>query len=111
MVQPPLKRPPGPAERHPRGRKVFLVAVAVLSLGVAAGSGFAIATIRHVESQITKLEVGQGCADPDCLSAVVPEAQCSKVACNFLVLGSDSRQGFVQNTQVAGERADTIIVV
>jgi LCP family protein required for cell wall assembly len=78
---------------------------------VAAGSGFAIATIHHVESQITKLDVGQGCTDPDCLSAVEPETQCSKKACNFLVLGSDSRQGFVQNTQVAGQRADTIIVV
>jgi LCP family protein required for cell wall assembly len=85
--------------------------VAVLSLGVAAGSGFAIATIHSVESQITKLNVGPGCTEPNCLPDVVPESQCSAKPCNFLILGSDSRQGFAQDTQVAGQRADTIIVV
>jgi LCP family protein required for cell wall assembly len=106
-----------PAPRH-RARTTFLVLAGVLSLMVAAGSGFAIATIRRVDRNITKLPVGSKCKGPECLSNVDPV--CIRKACTFLVLGSDSRRGLTKKQQqqlgtnsrfVAGQRADTIIVV
>jgi LCP family protein required for cell wall assembly len=96
----------------------FLVLAGVLSLLVAAGSGFAIATIRRVDRSIIKIPVGSGCKGPECLSNVDPV--CIREACTFLVLGSDSRRGLTKKQQqqlgtnsrfVAGQRADTIIVV
>src|SRR5439155_25588632 len=86
MGDPPSRRP----RRH-RLRVTLLSLCGVLSLAVAAGSGFAIATIRHVESNIVKVQVGSGCTDPDCLPHV--DAECTDKVCNFLVLGSDSRKG------------------
>jgi LCP family protein required for cell wall assembly len=87
----------------------FLVLAGVLSLLVAVGSGFAIATIRRVEIGINKLPVGRGCAGAECLKDVDPI--CVREACTFLVLGSDSRKGFARHTQVTGQRSDTILVV
>jgi LCP family protein required for cell wall assembly len=85
----------------------------MFSLLVAAGSGFGIATIRHVESQVIKVPVGAGCTAKDCLPSVEPA--CIKKACTFLILGSDSRQGlsgsFGNSNDVTGQRADTIILV
>ncbi len=98
--------------RH-RGTRVFLVLVSIIAVLVAVGSGFGIATIRHVEGQVTKVKVGKGCSGNDCLPSVEP--QCIEEACTFLILGSDSRQGltgsFGTSNDVTGERADTIILV
>lgn len=89
----------------------------VLSLLVAVGSGFAIATIRHVEGHITRLDVGKDCKGEGCLPDVDPI--CIRKACTFLVLGSDSRQGLTRRQQrvlgsskwTSGQRSDTIILV
>ena len=110
MVQTPPKPDVGRTPAHPRARKSFLVLAGLLSIAVAAGSGLGIATIRHVEGQLIKIDVGAGCQG-NCLPDVVPEPQCSKKPCTFLILGSDSREGFVKNTNVEGQRADTIILV
>jgi LCP family protein required for cell wall assembly len=105
------------APRH-RARTTFLVLAGVLSLLVAASSGFAIATIRRVDGGIVKIPVGSGCKGPGCLPSVDPV--CIRKACTFLVLGSDSRQGLTKRQQqqlgtnsrfVTGQRSDTIIVV
>jgi LCP family protein required for cell wall assembly len=96
----------------------FLVAAGVLSLLVAVGSGFAIATIRQVDARIPKIRVGSDCRGPECLPNVDPV--CIREACTFLVLGSDSRKGLTKEQQralrattrqAAGQRADTIILV
>ena len=92
---------------------MFLVLAGVFALLVSVGSGFGIATIRHVESTVVKVKVGKGCTGKDCLPSVEPA--CIKKACTFLILGSDSRRGlsgsFGNPTAVAGQRADTIILV
>ena len=89
---------------------MFLWAALVLSLGIAAGSGLAIASIRHFERTLVKIDVGRGCRGAGCLRDIEP-GPCIREACNFLIIGSDSRRGFRRNTQVEGQRADTIIVV
>jgi LCP family protein required for cell wall assembly len=110
MVQMPSKPDAVATPAHPRARKSFLVLAGLLSIAVAVGSGLAIATIRHVEGQLIKIDVGAGC-EGNCLPDVVPEPKCSAKACTFLILGSDSREGFTENTNVEGQRADTIILV
>jgi LCP family protein required for cell wall assembly len=102
-----------PQPSRTRGTRVFLVLAGLLALAISVGSGLAIATIRHVEGQITKVGVGRGCTGKDCLPSVEPT--CIRKACTFLILGSDSRKGlsgsFGTADEVKGQRADTIIVV
>jgi LCP family protein required for cell wall assembly len=102
--------------RRYRARVVLLAAAGVLSLVVAAGSGFAIGTIHRVEGVIKKLPVDPRCKGQECLSI---DPVCIREACTFLILGSDSRQGlsekeqksFGNSSQVTGQRSDTIILV
>jgi len=70
--------------RGARARTVLLALSGVFALLVAAGSGFAIATIRHVESNIDRVDVGPGCerTDPeDCISSI-PSTGCDQDLCN-----------------------------
>jgi LCP family protein required for cell wall assembly len=89
------------------------VLASVFAVLVSVGSGFGIATIRQAERQVLKVKVGKGCTGKDCLPSV--ESACLKKACTFLILGSDSRKSlsgsFGNSTDVAGQRADTIILV
>jgi LCP family protein required for cell wall assembly len=106
-----------PRQGRPRSAAVALVTAGILALLVAAGSGLSIATIRRVESDIVKIPVGEECSDPGCLRNVTPE--CVGQACNFLILGSDSRKGLSKRQQssignpkeTSGQRADTILLV
>lgn len=108
-------------------RRAFLLLAAGVSVLLVVGSGFAIAGIRYYDSKITKIVVGQKaltdsrCTRPDgtnaCLPSVTPE--CLENVCNWLVIGSDSREELTEQQQlvygdtdrVEGQRADTIIVV
>src|SRR5689334_5356176 len=110
---------PSPTQPPRRGpRIVFLVLAVVLALGIAGGSGLAIATIRHVEGSITKLPVepqtspGQS---PSPCTDCLPITPCVRKVCNYLLLGSDSRKGLPSqygNTKNSpGQRSDTIILV
>jgi LCP family protein required for cell wall assembly len=109
--------PPGPP--HSRTRMGFLIVAGVLALVMAGGSAFAIGEIKHLEGALdaTRIDVGSHCQGSECLSAVNPFCQHS--ACNFLILGSDTRTGLTQQQQqqfgsasnTPGQRADTIIVV
>jgi LCP family protein required for cell wall assembly len=87
------------------------VTAGLLSLAIAAGSGFSIATILKVEGELVKIDTGPRCRGTGCLAHVEP--QCIRRACTFLILGSDSRAGFVAAGQpaVSGKRADTIMLV
>jgi LCP family protein required for cell wall assembly len=103
--------------RRTRGRRAFLVLAAALSVLLVVGSGFAIGGIYYYDGQLTKVSVGTDCTAKGCLRQVTPE--CLRGACNYLVLGSDSRAELSQDQQgsfgdeekVEGQRADTIIVV
>jgi LCP family protein required for cell wall assembly len=100
-------------------RKAFLVTAGLLAIVISVGSGWAIAIINRVESEFDKyshVPSGKKCShdDPSCLGHVKPI--CIRKACNFLVLGSDTRAGLSKRQHVAlgsaaGQRADTIIVV
>lgn len=102
---------------HTRTRKVFLVLAGLLALALAVGSGIAIGGIRYAESKVTTVGVGPGCTENGCLPAVNP--LCVNKACNYLILGSDSRAGFTSAQQaqfgdahhVTGQRSDTIMLV
>src|SRR2546425_4161719 len=80
-----------PLPHRSRARSAFLVLSGVLALLIAVGSGFRIQTIRHVEANILKLDTGPACKGAVCLVHVTP--QCYEHACNYLILGSDSRKG------------------
>jgi len=98
--------------RRTGGRTIFLVLAGLLSLAASAGSGLAIATIRHVEQKVVHIETSPSCTAQDCLP-ITP--QCLDKRCVFLVLGSDSRKGvpkkFGTTKNSPGQRSDTIIVV
>ncbi|HEX9235403.1 MAG TPA: LCP family protein, partial [Actinomycetota bacterium] len=73
--------------------------------------------IHYVNARTTRLTTDVHCQTKSCLP---PLSQCDKHACNFLLLGSDSRAGLSKKQQksigtgpqaVQGQRADTIIVV
>jgi LCP family protein required for cell wall assembly len=104
--------------RSPIPRRIFLVTAGVLSLLLAGGSAFSIYTIHYAEERLTHIKTGKGCTG-DCLPNVDAPEPCSRNPCNFLILGSDSRQGLTKRQQsyygntatVQGQRADTIIFV
>jgi LCP family protein required for cell wall assembly len=95
-----------------RARHTLLAVAGVLSLLLAAGSAVAIGMINHFEAEIQSgaLDTGPRCNTKDCLANVNPI--CVNHACNFLLLGSDSRAGLgkLAEQTVTGQRADTIIV-
>ena len=107
--------------RPPRGphhgiRKAFLLVAGLLSVILAIGSGVAIGGIRYAEVTINTIESGPGCTENACVPHVLP---CTKQACNFLILGSDSRAGlskgeqsqYGSSSQVTGQRSDSILFV
>jgi LCP family protein required for cell wall assembly len=117
MAERPFERPEPRRPRHPGLRKAFLITTAVLGVLVTGGSAVSITSIHHFEGVIVKIPVGPSCSGTTCLKNVDPV--CINKACNFLVLGSDSRAGlspdeqsqFGNSTDVQGQRADSIIVV
>jgi len=103
---------------HPRLRRAFLAATASLSLLVAIAAAGAMGLYSWTESQIRYLPQATG--SPGAGAEVDIGGPCARKACNYLVLGSDSRAGLTQeeleafgtNEHIGGEfRSDTIIVV
>jgi LCP family protein required for cell wall assembly len=114
----PAPRPPVPP-RRPRRHTVFLVLAGIVPLFVAGGAAAAITGIGHFEQSLTKIDVGRGCQGPTCLRDI-ETGPCIRKACNFLILGSDSRADIPKNQQggvigsssnITGQRADVIMVV
>ncbi len=114
--------------RRPSGRlrRVGVALVASLSLLVGLGSAGAAAGIVVVQAKIDE-EGGDltaptgGTESPQSGSSAGVEVgvPCYKDACNYLVLGSDSRSGltvkeqhdFQSDQEISGYRSDTIILV
>ena len=107
-----------PKRRSRRGRAALLALAGLVSLSISAGSAFAIYGIRHFERVVPELPVGPTCRGPECLRDIEP-GPCVRDACNFLLLGSDTREGLSEEDQASlgnperspGQRADTIILV
>jgi LCP family protein required for cell wall assembly len=104
--------------RHASERIIRLLVVVTASLSLVAGVAFAATAVRWY----TLRHVGT-VADfplPSSSGTPLPTGPCSERACNYLLLGSDSRAGLSQsdqshfgtNSDIGGEaRADTIMVV
>src|SRR5438093_6178092 len=105
--------------KRSRGRTALLVLAGILPLFLAGGSALAITGIHHFEGTLTKVPVGRGCVGDGCLRSIEP-GPCVRDACNFLILGSDSRAALPKNEQggyigssknITGQRSDTIMLV
>jgi len=95
------------------------VLAGILPLLVAGGSAMAITGIHHFEGVLQKIEVGRSCVGTNCLRDIEP-GPCVRNACNFLILGSDSRAAIPKDEQggvlgsssnITGQRSDSIMVV
>ena len=114
-------RPEG-AGAHPHWRRGFLASTATVSAFVMLVSAFAMGTYFWARGQISTIpdfppvDAIAGGATPEPEIAGI----CDDRACNYLLLGSDSREGLTPEEQIAfgtdadigGEnRSDTIILV
>lgn len=115
--------PPKRGLAHPRTRRLFLLVTATLSALVVVVGAIGMGTYVWVSGQ--RLTFGSDTIDP----TSGPEGEtgppdflgrCGSQACNYLLLGSDSRQGlskeelerFGTDEDIGGEnRSDTIILV
>jgi LCP family protein required for cell wall assembly len=103
---------------HGRTIRVLLALMATLSLIVAAVGGISYASYRAAEEIGVRKDIFQ---DPTASpGANVPTGPCVEDVCNYLILGSDSREGLSRDEQIrfgtdddiGGEnRADTILLV
>jgi LCP family protein required for cell wall assembly len=113
---------PGASHPHPHWRRGFLAATATIAAFVMLVSAFGMGTYFWARSQIRTIPesptsdatAGGGASEPEIAGV------CDDRACNYLLLGSDSREGLTPEEQVAfgtdedigGEnRSDTIILV
>jgi len=106
---------------HPRLRRVFLAVSAGLSAFVMVASALGLGAYFWTRGQIETFEIPSASAAPGDPSPVVDVAgRCDDRACNYLLLGSDSREGltpeeiaaFGDDEHIGGEnRSDTIILV
>jgi LCP family protein required for cell wall assembly len=107
-----------PRSRRRRGRGLFLAIAGVLSILVTVASGLAIAGVAYLNGKLVHIPSGRG-ADASTGGLPNVDSICVNHACNFLVLGSDSRAGLSKRQQsgfgnaqtVQGQRSDTIMVV
>lgn len=104
---------------HPRLRRAFLAATASVAVLVTVLSATAFGLYRYTQGQIRT--IGDVSPSPGASPTPAPiTGKCAKTACNYLLLGSDSRTGlskaeqeaFGTNQDIGGsQRSDTIIVV
>ncbi len=109
-------------DRHPHVRRSLLAATASLSALVTFVAGIGMGAYFWTRSQISTIpDLGPPAVSP---GAAAPEpdiaGKCDEQACNYLLLGSDSRAGlskeeqehFGTNEDIGGEnRSDTIILI
>jgi LCP family protein required for cell wall assembly len=113
-------RPSSPARPgRQRLRRTFLAVAASASALVMVGSVVAMGTYLWASRQIERIPAVPLPSSPGAQAVDIP-GRCDERACNYLLLGSDSREGLTPEEQVAfgtdeqigGEnRSDTIILV
>jgi LCP family protein required for cell wall assembly len=111
--------PSPPSTGHPHVRRAFLAAAASISAIVFVVSAFGFGSYFWVRSKINVVET-VGSSPGSGKPPGIVDAPCVKHACNFLILGSDSRKGLTPEEIAAYgsdahnggvNRSDTIIVV
>jgi LCP family protein required for cell wall assembly len=110
-----------PARRsHPRLRSLFLALSAAVSAFVMVASAVGMGAYFWTRGQIETFDIASSAAPGDPSPVVDVQGRCDDRACNYLLLGSDSREGltpeeivaFGDNAHIGGEnRSDTIILV
>jgi len=105
-----LRRPPRRRSGRHRGRRIVLVmAVAVLAL-VAAGTFYVLHEVQHINANIARTDPFAGLTDRPSPGAAGTQ--------NFLLIGSDSRDGSLpanssplEVAKTGGQRSDTLILL
>ena len=104
---------------HPHIRRAFLAATASVSAVVMLASAFGMGTYFWARGQIRPIQIQTTDESGNPQTDIVDDP-CTKHACNFLLLGSDSRKGLTKEEIAAygsdahnggDNRSDTIIVV
>jgi anionic cell wall polymer biosynthesis LytR-Cps2A-Psr (LCP) family protein len=99
------------------GRSVRVLVAVTASLSLFVGIATAVATVRWVQLRRIGISDDFHRADPSGSPTPAPAGPCADQACNYLVLGSDSRTGlspdeYGTNDDIGGtSRADTIMLV
>ena len=115
--------PNEPTTSAPRGHgrtvRIFLAITASLSLLVGASAAFAFA--KYNEARKAGTDDGSfNRPDPTVPESERPTGPCVNDVCNYLILGSDSRQGLTRKEQIefgtnadigGSNRSDTIMLV
>jgi LCP family protein required for cell wall assembly len=103
---------------HPHIRRAFLAATASISAIVFVVAAFSFGGYFWARRQIREIRIVDNGPTPQ--TDIVPDAPCTQHACNYLLLGSDSRKGLTPEEIAAYgsdahnggvNRSDTIIVV
>ena len=112
---------PAPSSHpHPHLRRVFLGATATASALVMVVAAVAMGTYFWARGQIHTIQPISGGQGPGSPTAEDIAGKCAERACNYLLLGSDSRKGlspeelvaFGDDAHIGGEnRSDTIMLV
>lgn len=109
---------PGRGRRHPRGKLILLAISASLSALIAVLASVGFGTYLWAGSKVHYIGAPSTSADPSGGSDI--DERCARKACNYLLLGSDSREGLTKEEQEAfgtnediggSRRSDTIVVV
>ena len=109
-----------PSHPHPLVRRVFLGVTATASAFVMVVAAVAFGTYFWARGQIHTIPDIQGPTGQQASTAEDIAGKCAEKACNYLLLGSDSRKGlspaeiaaFGSNAHIGGEnRSDTIMLV
>jgi len=109
-----------PSHPHPHLRRVFLGATATLSAFIMVVAAVTMGTYFWARGQIHTIPEIEGASGSGSPTAEDIAGKCAERACNYLLLGSDSRKGlspeeivaFGSNAHIGGEnRSDTIMLV
>ena len=119
MPSAPTESTPSTPRGHGRTVRIFLAVTASLSLITFASTAFAFVSYQAAShaggSDVTFYQ-----PDPAVPSADQPTGPCVNDVCNYLILGSDSRQGLTRKEQIefgtnadigGSNRSDTIMLV
>lgn len=107
------------SEHLARGRRTLLAITASFALIVSLGAGVGMAAFLWAQGELDETSVPIG-ENPTTGEATYRGGKCEQEPCNYLLLGSDSREGlsrqeqvdFGTDKQIGGEqRSDTIILI